>query len=67
MKEPTRLSMSTGLPHQSKIKKIPLPSIKQEQEKGNGFWEFVAQHEKSREKWLKQQQENENNTEGDKT
>ena len=67
MKEPTRLSMSTGLPHQPDIKKIPLPSIKREQERSNGFWEFVAQHEKSREKWLKQKQENENNTEGDQT
>lgn len=66
MKEPTRLSMSTGLPHKPEIKKIPLPSIKQEQEKGNGFWEFVAQHEASRAKWLAKQN-NENNTEGDKT
>jgi len=58
MQEPERLSMSTGLPYQEKIKKIPLPSITQE--KGNGFWDFVAKHKKSREAWLNKQN-NENN------
>lgn len=63
MQEPERLSMSTGLPYEEKIKKIPLPSITQETDvpqKGNGFWEFVAKHKKSREAWL-DKQNNENN------
>lgn len=60
MEEPERLSMSTGLPSQEKIKKIPLPSIT----KDNGFWQFVAEHEKSREKWLRQK-DNEDHKEGD--
>lgn len=58
MKEPSRLSMSTGLQHQEKIKKIPLPAIIQESERpqaGNGFWKFIAEHEASREQWKKNQ------------
>lgn len=80
MKEPTRRSMSTGLPHKETIKKIPMPALNldkqyaegsandvyiKEDNAGQSFWKFISDHEKSRANWLKKQ--NENNTEGDKT
>ena len=68
MTEPQKYSMATGLPRKEEIKKIPLPAIAKESERlqrDNGFWKFISDHEKSRENWLKKQ--NENNTEGDKT
>ena len=62
MKEPTRYSMSTGLPVTKKVKSYPLKSVEQ------SFWDFISKHEQSRYDWRKQSgQINENNKESDQT
>lgn len=67
MKEPKRIPLNPTAPRVRNVKTIPMPSIRHtEEEQGNGFWEFVAEHEESRLKWLRQQG-NENNTQSDQT
>lgn len=60
MKEPERLSMSTGLPVKPKVKSYPLNSAEKE------FWKFIEKHKEARKKWLGQSGD-ENNSESDKT
>ena len=57
MKEPQKLSMSTGLPKKDEVKKYPLKSNEQ------AFWDFIAQHEAARKKW--REGDNEDNKTGD--
>jgi len=72
MQEPKRIPLDPSTPTVKNVKTIPMPSIYPEgmdddvysKEAANSFWKFIAKHKESREKWIKQ---NENNKEGDQT
>lgn len=65
MAEPTRYSMSTGLPVEKEVKSYSLESQKSPEQ---SFWDFVAKHEQSRKDWIAESKRlNENYKEGDKT
>ena len=61
MKEPTKYSMSTGLPVTKEVKSYPLKSAEQ------SFWDFISQHEQARQDWHDQTKNNEDNKESDQT
>lgn len=79
MKEPKRIPLDPSTPTIPSVKKIPMPALYPEKQYAEGmvddvytkeggaaksFWKFIAEHEKSREKWLNQQND-ENNTKSD--
>jgi hypothetical protein len=53
-KEPTRYSMSTGLPHtenDEEVKKYPLGSIKKEESNEQAFLNFIQKAKESKKKY----------------
>lgn len=53
-KEPTRYSMSTGLPHTEKdeeVKKYPLGSLQKEESNEQAFLNFIQKAKESRKKY----------------
>ena len=68
-KEPTRYSMSTGLPHtenDEEVKKYPLDSIKKEESNEQAFLNFIQKAKESKRKYNERlekiREENKNDT-----
>ncbi len=54
MKEPTRYSMETGLPHtenDDEVKKYPLDSIKKEENNEQAFLNFIQKAKESKKRY----------------